>query len=308
MRKQFVELLASKAAHDRNVVLIVGDLGFGVMEGFRNQFPNQFFNAGVAEGNMVGLAAGLALSGFTPVCYTIGTFMTLRPFEQIRDDVCVSKLNVKFVGIGAGYGYSIYGPTHHSNDDIGILRALPNMVIFSPADPQELKAVLRQAFAYKGPAYIRVPRRSVEPIYVKPPRSSLGKAIEVKPGKDRFIFATGTMVGNALAAAKELDHAGKPTGVVSFPTIKPIDHSVISRIAKTAKTIVTLEPHSIIGGLGSAVAEVLAESGTKLKFKRLGYPDQFVHIAGSEKYLEKKFGLDPASLVKKIGRLLTTNY
>ena len=307
MRKDFVNLLAKKAAADPRVILLVGDLGFGVMEDFKKRLPKQFFNAGVAEGNMVGIAAGLALSGFTPVCYTIGTFMSLRPLEQIRDDVCVSNLSVKFVGIGAGYGYSIYGPTHHSNDDIAMFRPLPNMVIFSPADPQELKAVFRAAFGYRGPVYIRLPRRSVEPIYSRPPRFSLGKAIMVKPGKDHYIFATGTMVTNALEAARHLDSLGSRVGVISFPTIKPIDKGLITRVAAKAKTILTLEPHSIIGGLGTAVAEILSEQKAKVKFKRLGYPDQFVHVAGSEQYLEKKFRLDTPGVVKTWKRFITTN-
>lgn len=303
MRNDFLKLLFNKAAVDKRLVFVVGDLGFGVVEDFRKRFPNQFLNAGVAEGNMVGVAAGLALEGFVPVCYTIGTFMSARPFEQIRDDICVRNLNVKFVGIGAGYGYSIYGPTHHSNDDMAVLRALPNMVILSPADPLELKGVFRAAFSHKGPVYLRLPRRSVEPIHVRSPRLQLGKSIIVKPGKDRVIFATGTMVTNALEAAKLLDEQGKPTGVVSFPTIKPIDRNFIADVGKRAKLIVTLEPHSVIGGLGSAVAEALAESGTKARFKRLGYPDQFVHVAGSERYLEKQCGLDPSSVARHITKL-----
>lgn len=304
MRNDLLKLLIKKVAADKSVVFIVGDLGFGVVEPFMKQFPKQFLNAGVAEGNMVGVAAGMALEGYTPVCYTIGTFMSLRPLEQIRDDVCVRNLNVKFIGIGAGYGYSIYGPTHHSNDDIAVLRALPNMVILSPADPLELKGAFKAMFSHKGPVYIRLPRRSVEPIHAREPQFKLGESIIVKPGRDRFIFATGTMVTNALQATKRLDGQGKPTGVVSFPTIKPIDRNFIISIAKRAKLIVTLEPHSVIGGLGSAVAEVLAEVGTKARFKRFGYPDQFVHVAGSEQYLEKQFGLDPASVAAHITKFL----
>ncbi|MBI3260892.1 hypothetical protein HYZ64_00780 [Candidatus Berkelbacteria bacterium] len=303
MRNNLLALLIKKVATDKSVVFIVGDLGFGVVEPFMKQFPKQFLNAGVAEGNMVGVAAGMALEGFTPVCYTIGTFMSLRPFEQIRDDICVRNLNAKFIGIGAGYGYSIYGPTHHSNDDIGVLRNLPNMVILSPADPLELKGAFRVMFSHRGPVYLRLPRRSVEPIHARLPHFELGKSIIVKPGNDRFIFATGTMVTNALEAAKRLDQLGKPTGVVSFPTIKPIDQKFIINVAKRAKLIVTLEPHSVIGGLGSAVAEVLAEAPTKARFKRFGYPDQFVHVAGSEQYLEKQFGLDPASVAAHITKL-----
>jgi len=303
MRNNLLALLAKKVSADKSVVFIVGDLGYGLVEPFMKQFPKQFLNAGVAEGNMVGVAAGMSLEGFTPVCYTIGTFMSLRPLEQIRDDVCVRNLNVKLIGIGAGYGYSIYGPTHHSNDDIGILRNLPNMVILSPADPLELKGAFRVMFSHKGPVYLRLPRRSVEPIHTRTPHFKLGKSIIVKPGQDRFIFATGTMVTNALVAAKQLDIQGKPTGVVSFPTIKPIDHNFIANVAKRAKLIVTLEPHSVIGGLGSAVAEVLSEAGTKARFKRFGYPDQFVHVAGTEKYLEKKFGLDPGSVARHITKL-----
>lgn len=303
MRNDLLALLIKKVAVDKSVVFIVGDLGFGVVESFMRRFPKQFLNAGVAEGNMVGVAAGMALEGFTPVCYTIGTFMSLRPLEQIRDDICVRNLNVKFVGIGAGYGYSIYGPTHHSNDDIAILRALPNMVVLSPADPLELKGAFKAAFSHKGPVYLRLPRRSVEPIHVRSPRFELGKSIIVKPGRERFIFATGTMVTNALEAAKRLDEQGKPTGVVSFPTIKPIDRTFIAEVGKRAKLIVTLEPHSIIGGLGSAVAEALAETGAVARFKRLGYPDQFVHVAGSEQYLEKQCGLDPVSVAAHITKL-----
>lgn len=304
MRKEFIETLEKIAARDKRVIVIVGDLGYTVMERFRDRFPDRFINAGVAEGNMVGIAAGLALSGFTPLCYSIGTFMSLRPFEQIRDDVCVNNLNVKLVGVGAGLGYSIYGPTHHSMEDIGILRTLPNMTIFSPADPVEMKLVLQATFRHKGPVYLRIPRRQVKRLHENKPKFIIGKAILVRPGNRAAIFATGTMVERAVAVAGALAASGKKVAVYSFPTIKPLDDELVRRVARSIRFIVTLEPHGVIGGLGSAIAEVLAQMPQRATLNRFGIPNEFIHEAGSEDYFDKKFGLDTGSLARSISKLL----
>ncbi len=208
------------------------------------------------------------------------------------------------IGVGAGYGYSIYGPTHHSAEDIGILRTLPNLTIVSPADALELKGILKASFHHRGPVYLRLPRRSVSTLYTLTPRISLGKAITIKPGRDGVICATGTMVERALEVAALLRNQGKEITVVSFPTIKPIDREAITKLTKEFRVILTLEPHSIIGGLGSAIAEVIASLPYHGVFRQFGYPDRFIHYAASEVYLDKQLKLDPPALALSFGKLL----
>lgn len=304
MRKELVAALEQELADNPKAIMIVGDLGFAVMEPMRKRFPKRFLNAGVAEGNMVGMAAGMALSGLMPICYSIGTFMAYRPFEQIRDDVCVSNLNVKMIGVGAGYGYSIYGPTHHSSEDIAVLRGLPNLTIVSPGDASELRGLTKAIFQHTGPVYIRIPRRTVAPLYRIEPRITLGKAIMVKQGTHAIICATGTMVERALEVAEALRASGKEIAVASFPTIKPINRQFIMRAAKQFPAIFVFEPHSIIGGLGSAIAEVVAQARYHGIFQQFGYRDQFIHYAASEAFLDKTLRLDAKSLVAAISKLI----
>ena len=216
----------------------------------------------------------------------------MRNFEQIRNDICYQNLNVKIVGVGAGFSYGAYGHTHHGLEDIGILRTLPNMVILAPGDPVEAELSVIAMIKHKGPVYLRLGKAGEPMLHKKKPDFKIGKGIVMRDGKDVTIIASSTM----LEAALKIPHAR----IISMPTIKPIDEKIILDSAKKTKVIVTLEEHSVIGGLGSAVAEVLAESGLSVKFKRIGVPDRFTKVIGLQDYMRKANGLDRESIIKVI--------
>jgi transketolase len=300
MRKTFVKILTEEAKKDKDIFLITGDLGFMALEEFRDALPKQYLNAGVSEQNMVAMAAGLALTGKKVYVYSIIPFATMRPFEHIRNDVCYQNLNVKIVGIGAGFSYSLYGSTHHGLEDISLMRSLPNMKVVCPGDPLEVEMATRASVKQKGPMYIRLGKAG-EPV-VNPSLKNLkiGKAVTIQEGKEATLIATSNLLQNAVEAGKILKQKGVSCRVVSMHTIKPIDKGVIIKAAKETKAIVTLEEHSIIGGLGSAVAEVLADENLNVKFKRLGVPDEYPHIIGSQNFLRDKYGLSVNKIVKSV--------
>ncbi len=292
MRTTFAKTLLELAKKDSRIMLLTGDLGFSVFEEFQKELPGQYLNMGVAEQNMAGVAAGLAMEGFEPIMYSIVPFATMRNFEQIRNDICYQNLNVKIVGVGAGFSYGAYGHTHHGLEDIGILRTLPNMVILAPGDPVEAELSVIAMIKHKGPVYLRLGKAGEPMLHKKKPDFKIGKGIVMRDGKDVTIIASSTM----LEAALKIPHAR----IISMPTIKPIDEKIILDSAKKTKVIVTLEEHSVIGGLGSAVAEVLAESGLSVKFKRIGVPDRFTKVIGLQDYMRKANGLDRESIIKVI--------
>jgi transketolase len=276
-------------------------MGFSVLEKFRDEFPGRLINAGIAEQNSVGLAAGLALCGKIVYVYSIVPFVTMRPFEQVRVDVCYQNLPVKLVGSGGGLTYGSLGPTHHSIEDIGLMRGLPNMTVYCPGDPIEAELCTQSSHAIPGPAYIRLAKGSGDPIVHKSkPDFRLGKAIQLRSGPDGAILVTGNLLGNAVAATEELSKEGVSCSVFSLPSVKPIDSELVLKLAQMGMPFVTLEEHSVIGGIGSAASEILAESGFKTKFRRIGLPDRFAKEAGSQDYLRKKFGLDASSLAKTL--------
>ncbi|MFH1713101.1 MAG: transketolase C-terminal domain-containing protein [Candidatus Jacksonbacteria bacterium] len=316
MRNAWIKTLTTEAKKKPDIILIVGDLGFAVIEEFRAKFPNQFLNAGVAEQNMTGIAAGLALSGKTVFTYSIGNFTTLRPLEQIRNDICYHNANVKIISVGGGFDYYSLGPTHHATEDLAIIRSLPNMTVVAPGDPVEAKLATRAIIKHKGPCYLRLGRAPI--IHQKKPKFKIGQAITVLYGNDLTLIATGGMLAEAAQTAKILSKQHINARVLSMHTIKPIDKQAIIKSAKETKAIFTLEDHQITGGLGSAVAEVLAlypseASGTGLSesqnnailFKRFGIPDIFIKDIGSVKYIKKKLGLTAAQISKQIMKLVT---
>lgn len=304
MRDAFIAELTDLAEQDPDLLLLAGDIGFKVFDKFRAMFPRRFFNLGIAEANMVGMSAGLSLSGKRPFVYTIIPFLTMRPFEQIRVDLCMHELPVKLVGVGGGLSYDILGPTHHSIEDVAIMRALPNMTVVVPSDPAESRRLTRAAHRLNGPAYIRLGKNG-EPIL--DPREHLdfeiGKAIVVHPGNDATIIACGPILGLAIEAAKVLHARGISCRVVNMHTIKPLDCAAVNAAAETG-AIVTLEEHSIVGGLGSAVAEVLAERGGAVSFRRLGIADRFTNAVGKQSYLLEFHGLTTDVVVDTVQGLL----
>lgn len=305
MRSTFIETLVKLAKKDKRIYLLTGDLGFGVLEKFRDSFPSRFLNMGVAEANMVGVAAGLALSGKIPYVYSIATFLTMRAFEQIRNDVCYQNLNVKLIGVGSGLTYSFYGATHQPIDDVGVIRSLPNMVIVSPGDPIETDLATKFSLAHQGPVYLRLAGKGEPTIHSEKPFFKLGQGITLIKGHDLTIMATGNILENAYLATKQLSQKGISARLISMPFIKPIDKKIILEAASQTKAIFTVEEHSLIGGLGSAVAEVLAEDNrSKILFKRIALPDEYPPIVGSRQYLREKYGLSVDEIVKYILKFL----
>jgi len=302
MRIRFVNTLLEMAKRDERIMLLTGDLGFSVFEEFIEKLPKQYLNAGIAEQNMTGVAAGMAIEGKIPLIYSIIPFVTMRNFEQIRDDICYQNLNVKIVGIGEGFSYGPYGHTHYGLEDIGILRTLPGITILSPGDPMEAELATREALSISGPVYIRLGKAGEPKVHKSKPNFHVGKGIVIKEGKDLVIFASGTMLPTALEVASLLGNYS--VMVASMHTIKPLDEMLIKKLSKVMRGMFTLEEHSIIGGLGSAVAEVLAENYAKITFKRFGSPDRFNKVTGTQQFMRKINGLSADYIAEEIGNLL----
>ena len=303
MRTAFVRTLLELAGRDPRIHLIVGDLGFGVMEPFRDRFPGQFLNAGVAEQNMTGVAAGMALCGKVVFTYSIANFPTLRCVEQIRNDVCFHGANVKIVSVGGGLGYGALGPTHHATEDVAILRSLPGMVVISPGDPLEAELATRAVVEYEGPCYLRL--ATEPPVHQGSVKFQIGKCIPVRPGSDLCLIATGSMLGNAVRVAEELARRGVQARVLSMHTIKPLDAEAVQAAARETAAIVTVEEHSVIGGLGSAVAETLAElPDSRVRFKRLGLPSAVTFEVGNKEQLRAKYQLSVEGILQSLEPIL----
>jgi len=307
MRDGFFRGLMECAERDERIYLVVGDLGFGVVEPFAKRFPKRFLNAGVAEQNMTGIAAGLALEGKIVFTYSIANFPILRCLEQVRNDVCYHKANVKIVAVGGGFAYGSLGMTHHATEDLAVVRALPEMAVVAPGDPVEAEAAARAVAARPGPCYLRLGRAGEQNVHRAGIDFQLGKAIRVRDGKDVAMISTGGLLETSVQAAAVLATYGFQARVVSMHTLKPLDTEEVLAAARETRAIVTLEEHSVIGGLGGAVAEVLAESGElAVPFKRLGLAPAFALSAGSQEYLRAQNGLSSESIADSVQVLLET--
>ena len=309
MRTAFIRTLTELAAKDPRVCLFVGDLGYSVIEEFAERFPDQFLNAGVAEQNMIGLAAGMSMTGKIVFTYSIGNFGTLRCLEQIRNDVCYHRANVKVVAVGGGLAYGNLGVTHHASEDVAILRSLPNMVVVAPGDPIEAGLATRALVAYDGPAYLRLGKAGEPLVHQDPPRFELGKAITLREGTDLTLIASGSMLPTANAVAGTLAEKGLSVRLLSIHTIKPLDRDAVTAAATETKWIFTMEEHSVEGGLGGAVAEVLAElEPPHAPLKRIGLRPEFNKVVGDQKYLKAMHGLDEEGVMKTIQPIITRSY
>lgn len=291
MRSTFINTLTNMARNDDRIFLITPDLGFSVLEQFQSEFPDRFLNVGIAEQNAVGVAAGLALSGKIVYVYSIIPFVTMRCFEQVRVDVAYMNTNVKLIGVGAGFSYGPQGATHHSIEDISIMRSLPNMTVCCPGDPIEVKCLVEESYNHYGPFYIRLGKNGEPKIHSENAQITIGKAVKVKSGHDLAIITTSNTLELGKKWVYDLESKGKSVTLISMPTIKPFDSQTILDLIHQETPIITLEEHSIIGGLGTAVAEVIAESGRGIKFKRIAIPDDYSHTVGSQNYLREKYGL-----------------
>ncbi len=291
MRTAFINCITDQARVDDRIYLITPDMGYSVLEPFREEFPDRFLNVGIAEQNAIGVAAGLALSGKVVYVYSIIPFITMRCFEQVRIDLAYMNANVRLVGVGAGLSYGPAGATHHAIEDIAIMRALPSMTVCCPGDPIEVRELVKGSFNYKGPIYLRLGKNGEPNIHRDETRIAIGKAVRVTEGNDLLLITTSNMLEQGKQWADDLSQDGTQTTLLSMPTIKPLDSQAVRPFLERGMPIVTLEEHSIIGGLGSAIAEVIAESGQTVPFRRIGIPDQYAHIVGSQQYLRKAFGL-----------------
>ena len=305
MRTAFIDTLFELARRDERIVLITGDLGFNVVNAFMEQLPAQFVNAGVAEQNMTAMAAGMALSGKIAVTYSIANFPTLRCLEHIRNDVCYHSANVKIVAVGGGFAYGALGATHHATEELGVMRMMPGMVVVAPADPIEARAATRAVIAWPGPCYVRLGKAGEPDVHPGPIDFQLGRAIQVRDGRDVTLISTGSMLKAAVGVARRLAEKGTEARVLSMHTLKPLDEEAVLAAARETRAVVTLEQHSVLGGLGGAVAEVLAEApGPKVPFKRIGLPSAFSPHAGSQDYLERLHGLTEEPILDAVERLL----
>jgi len=297
MRTAFLKTLEELAGKDPRITLVVGDLGFTVIEPFREKYPNQFVNAGVAEQNMTGMAVGMALAGRIVFTYSIANFPTLRCIEQIRNDACYHKANVKVVSVGGGYAYGALGSTHHATEDIAMMRALPGMVVVAPGDPAEADGATRAVAEHDGTCYLRLGKAGEPAVHTGPINFELGRAITLRKGGDITIVSTGGMLHSCAAAAAGLEKDGIQARVLSMHTVKPLDTEAVLKAAKETRGIMTVEEHSVTGGLGSAVAECLAQSGLHAPFKIIGLPDAFCREVGGQEYLRNRAGLSVESLI-----------
>lgn len=293
MRNAFADELTKLGNEDERVVMLSGDIGNRLFDAFKDAHPNRFFNCGVAEANMTGLAAGLAMNGLRPVTYTITPFVTTRCLEQIRTDVCYHDVPVTVVAVGAGLAYAGLGPTHHACEDIAFLRALPNMVIMCPGDAFEVRAALRAVMKQDRPAYIRMGKKGEPKIHKGPVENfTIGKAITISEGSDVCLLSTGNMLPEAVEAGKLLEKAGKSARVVSFHTVKPLDEACLAEALDKFRLVVTLEEHSLIGGFGSAVTEWAVDNGHDTrKLIRVGTPDKFFKESGEQEHARERLGL-----------------
>jgi transketolase len=291
MRTAFVNTLKELARKDERVFLVTADMGFSVFESFKEEFPDRFLNTGIAEQNTIGIAAGLAMSGKIVYVYSIIPFITMRCFEQIRLDLAYNNTNVKIVGVGAGFTYGSMGSSHHAIEDISIMRSIPNMTVFCPGDPFETEELVKRSYEIAGPVYIRLGKNGEPIIHKNKNKIEIGKPISITEGNDLILITTSNTLELAKSWVDEWDAEGIRVNLVSLPTIKPVDQFAIRELINKSIPIITLEEHNIIGGLGSTISEIIAESGKGIKFKRMGINDEFSHYVGGAEFQRKKLNI-----------------
>lgn len=303
MRSTYLNTLYELAQKDSRVVSLVADNGLIVYDDFRRDFPERYFNFGIAEGNMVAAAAGMASCGMIPYCYTINAFLAYRSYEFIRDDVCLQNQNVKIVGIGTGLAYSTLGPSHHTTEDIALLRSLPNLTVFSPATRMEIKWMMKESFEIKGPVYIRL-GNNTEEYYEGNPHFVLGKPSVIRKGTDITIMTTGPILNEVMKAAKLLQQVGINAEVISVHTLKPLDNEAVAEMAAVNGKLVVVEEHTVIGGLYTAVAEALAICNKMVSILKIGLEDRFAVGYGTLEEVRVANGLDFNSIFEKVMRFI----
>lgn len=304
MRDTVIRTLIDLGKKDKDIEIVTGDLGFGVLKPFWETLPNQFVNAGIAEQNMTGVAAGMALEGKKVFTYSIGNFPTLRCLEQIRNDCAYHKANVNIICVGGGYVYGSLGMSHHATEDIAILRALPDVTVICPGDPVEAEAAVKAIANTSGTCYLRLGRGGEKIINKNLKEFTIGKAYQIRQakqsGKQIAVFSTGAILEETSKACDMLEYQGFSVEQYSFPTVKPIDKETIANCAKRFDCIFTVEEHNVIGGFGSAVAEVLSELGSNTRLCRIGIDDFYCIEVGSQQYLREQVGINAEGITKRV--------
>ena len=306
MRKKSLDMVYELAKKDERIFFIGSDLGAGTLDNFRTEMPDRFLMEGVSEGNIVGRAAGLALEGKIVYVNTIATFLTRRCFEQVVIDLGLHNVNVRLIANGGGVVYAPLGPTHLAIDDIAIMRTVPNMTIVAPCDADEMARLMPQTVDHKGPIYIRLGKGGDPIVSTDAAPFRIGRAIPMVAGDDVLLVTTGVTLKLALEAAAALKTQGIGATVLHMPTVKPLDAESFLTHARRADAIVSIEEHSIVGGLGGALAEVIAEAGFEpaRRFKRIGIPDVFPHGYGSQAAMMARCGITAERTMAVVRELL----
>lgn len=308
MRNAFADEITKLASEDGRIVLLSGDIGNNLFNTFKEKHPSKFYNCGIAEACMTGVAAGMALSGMKPISYTIAAFNPGRCLEQIRLDIALHKLPVVIVGVGAGLSYASLGPTHHALEDIAWMRSIPEMTILCPCDAIETRLALRAAVNLGKPVYLRLGKKNEPIVHEQLPSFEIGKGIVVKEGKDATILAVGTPAPIAIEASKILEEHGFSVGIVSLHTVKPLDTKLLEEHFHTRRVVAVVEEHVSAGGAWSAVAEWMSEQkNLQARLIRCGTDDVFFTEGGNQKWAQKHFGLTPEGIAQRILSTLLEN-
>lgn len=305
MQSAYIGKLMQLAEKDHNILHILADSGTGYDEMFRRNFPDQIYNFGISEENMVAAAAGMATVGKIPFVFTAGAFLAYRSMEFIRDDICFQNLNVKVIGMGSGLSWSSLGPTHHTTEDIAVLRAIPNLMILSPATPRQVSESVEIAYEYQGPVYVRIGMNHEKEFFDDNYKMKLSKNDVIRNDGKVTVYCTGSILEEVDTAAEMLLKDGIGVKLVNVSTIKPFDVKQVIEQGKESKLMITVEEHNIYGGLGSIISEVISENGLGVKLERIGIRDVFASGYGSYKAVRMSNSLDAESLYAKIKEVIS---
>lgn len=304
MQKAYAAALYELIRGDRRVISCLSDSGTDYDALIAREFPEQVINFGISENNQVAAAAGLAAAGKIPFVYTTGAFLIYRSCEFIRDDICLQNRNVKLVGMGSGLSWSTLGPTHHTTEDIGILRSMPNLTVLSPGSPMELAAAVKAAYLHDGPVYIRMGMSGEREIYSDLGSLSFDRPQVLRDGKDATVFTTGSIVSQLLEASQLLETQGLFIRIVHLPGLKPLAEEAVAKECRAARLVVSVEEHTTLGGLGSAIADAACSRGVPLRLHKLGLPDCFAGGFGTHLEVLRENGLDPHSLARQLQQII----
>lgn len=304
MQRAYISKLMELAEKDPNILHLLADSGTGYDELFRLNFPNQIYNFGISEEHMVAAAAGMATAGKIPFVYTAGAFLAYRALEFIRDDLCFQNLNVKIIGMGSGLAWSTLGPTHHTTEDIAVLRAIPNLLILSPATPKQVAACVEKAYNHKGPVYLRIGMNNEKEFFPEGYTLPAGNETILDNGADIAIYTTGSILEETASAVQMLAADGIKAKLINVHTVKPFDVANVMETAQASKLLFSVEEHNIYGGLGSIISEILTDNGIGVRLHRIGLKDIFATGYGTQQYVRAANGLDAQGIYTEIKEAL----